>query len=91
MGGGKEGASGRLPSCTVHGSVGRLKGRRFANSEAVGQIFYTPPLFPPRLNEKSCWVEWERGQERSDSAGQAWMLAPRKGVRQMGSGPVGGG
>ena len=35
-------------------------------------------------------MEWERGQERSDSAGQAWMLAPRKGVRQMGSGPVGG-
>ena len=50
----------------------------------------TTPLFP-RLNEKSCWVEWERGQERSDSAGQAWMLAPRKGVRQMGSGPVGWG
>ena len=53
------------------------------------QIFYTPHFFP-RLNEKSCWVERERGQERSDSAGQAWMLAPRKGVCQIGSGPVGG-
>lgn len=27
---------------------------------------FHPPL---PLNEESCWVKWEQGQERSDSAG----------------------
>lgn len=77
---------GSVPSWAVHESVGRFKGRHFANSEAVGLIL--PPLFFC-LNEKSCWVEWEQGQERSDSAGRAWMVGPRKAVWQLGSG-VGG-
>lgn len=65
MRGGKEGVLGTVPSRVVDESVGRFKGRHFANSEAVG--LSPPPFFC--LNEKSCCVEWEQGQERSDSAG----------------------
>lgn len=46
--GGREGVLGRVPSWAVDGSVGRFKGRHFANSEAVGLIF------PPFL-----LLEWE--------------------------------
>lgn len=69
---------------------GKTQGEAFCQLRGSWADSLQPPFFPC-LNEKSCWVEWERGQERSDSAGQAWMLAPRKGVCQMGSGPVGGG
>lgn len=67
MRGGKEGVLGIVPSRAVDESVGRFKGRHFANSEAV--VLIPPPLFFVHLNEKSCCVEWEQGQERSDSAG----------------------
>lgn len=69
MGGGKQGVLGTVPSGAVDENVGRFKGRHFANSEAVGLVPPTPLFFFCCLNEKSCWVEWEQGQPRSDSAG----------------------
>lgn len=42
MRGGKEGVLGTVPSRPVDESVGRFKGRHFANSEAVGLITPTP-------------------------------------------------
>lgn len=81
VGGGEQRVLETMPSDAVDESVGGFKGRPFANSEAVGLI---PPAAPTPLfsclNERSCWVEWEQGQERSGSAGRAGMVGPRKAV-----------